>query len=306
MVYEGRIIDAHCHVASVEFTPPSFIEGVIDNQLRRLAALGIHISRNRLRDQYLQKMQDSDCAELVSEMDEAGIEKSVLLLPDLTYALRDSKLSIAEMFDRHRTILQARPDRFFVFAGVDPRWGADGLQLFERAVTEYGFHGLKLYPPCGYSPSDRSLYPFYEICMKHHLPVISHIGASSPALAFDSSLPIHIDRAARDFPTVNFILGHGGVQYVEEGVMMCAYRPNVYIDISGFESRPLTHLTSLFLHNISHKIVFGTDWPVFRLQGTQNYIIGSLLDNEGPLRGLRRPELFGFLSGTIESLLNIS
>src|SRR5690606_26723281 len=98
-------------------------------------------------------------------------------------------------------ICERHPGRFYVFAGVDPRWGLDGIRLFERGVGEYGFHGLKLYPPCGYSPSDPRLYSLYEICASRGLPVLTHVGGTSPALAFDTSDPILLDQAARSFPS---------------------------------------------------------------------------------------------------------
>lgn len=306
MIDINRIVDGHCHVASVDYTPRSFIEGVIDNVLSALAAQGLRPDRNTLLKLYLDKMQDPDCHELVSEMAEAGIEKAVLLLPDFTYALKDSTITISEMIDRHHALLQLHPDKFFVFAGVDPRWGPDGIQLFEKSVVEYGFHGLKIYPPCGYSPSDRSLYPYYEICAKYGLPVLTHTGATSPALAFESARPILVDQAALDFPTVNFILAHGSIAYVEECMMLCAFRPNICLDISGFEMSPVESLNPLFIRGINHKIIFGTDWPVFRMQGSQKSFVEKLLDESSPLGNLRKYELDGLFHKNLSRLLNVT
>jgi predicted TIM-barrel fold metal-dependent hydrolase len=297
------ITDAHCHVASTDFTPRSFIEGVVTNMLGALAARGLRPDRAKLLELYLAKMQDHDCRQLVAEMDEAGIERAILLLPDFTYALKDLPLTIEEMFERHRAILQSWPERFHVFAGVDPRWGEDGLRLFERAVNEYGFRGLKLYPPCGYSPSERMLYPFYEICAQRDLPVLSHTGGTSPSLAFETSRPICLDRAALDFPSVNFIIAHGSLSYVEESLMLCAYRPNVFLEVSGFQSRPVEALAPLFARGINHKMIFGTDWPVFRMQGRQSDFVRNLRGAESPLRDLHLREVEGFFRGTIERLL---
>lgn len=297
------IIDGHCHVASLDFTPRSFVDGVIDNSLCALAAQGIKRTRTQLMELYLRKMQDPHCDELIAEMDEAGIEQAVLLLPDFTFTLKDSRLDIAEMMVRHRDILARHPGRFRVLAGVDPRWGSDGLALFERSIDEYGFHGLKLYPPCGYSPSDRSLYPFYELCAARGLPVLVHIGATSPTLAFDTARPIFVDQAARDFPSVSFILAHGSCAYVDECTMMCAYRPNVYLDISGFESMPVESLRPLLSRGINHKIIFGTDWPVFRLQGRQKDCVASLFQEGGVLGALRPRELEGLFRGSMLKLL---
>ena len=59
------------------------------------------------------------------------------------------------------------------FMHVDPR--RDGVfDLFKKYVEERGIRGVKLYPPLGYFPYDRNLYPVYEYCEKNNLPVISH------------------------------------------------------------------------------------------------------------------------------------
>jgi predicted TIM-barrel fold metal-dependent hydrolase len=299
----GRIVDAHAHVASSDFIPRSFIEGIIENVSLALAAQGIQRLREKLLDLYLSKLQDHDCSLLTAEMDRANIRQTVLLLPDFTYALRDTILTIDEMIERHRAIFEKWPDRYRIFVGVDPRWGNDGVALFERAVTQYGFHGMKLYPPCGYSPSDRLLYAFYEICAAHRLPVVSHTGGTSPALPFDTSDPLLIDQAAHDFPGVNFILAHASTTYLEQCAMMAAYRPNVYLDVSACQAMSTERLGDLFSRGVNHKIVFGSDWPVFRLQQNQKGFIDSLLSAASPLRRLSQRELSAFFYETIERLL---
>jgi len=297
-----RIIDGHCHVASVDFTPQVFIDGVIDNMLAALAAQGLMPPRRKLTDLYMKNMQDPECDELVSQMDQAGVEKAVLLLPDFTYVCRDMRLTIAEMFERHSHILKKWPDRFFVLAGVDPRWGADGIELFERGITEFGFSGLKLYPPCGYSPSDEMLYPFFEICAKQGAPVVSHTGGTSPALSFDTFQPALIDRAARNFPGVNFILAHGTGAGLEECVMLCGFRPNVFVDVSGYEDE-MDRLRLLLTRRINHKLIFGTDWPVFRMRATLKDMLHTLSSDSEIQARFYGNALQNFMGGTIYRLL---
>jgi predicted TIM-barrel fold metal-dependent hydrolase len=286
-----KIIDSHCHIASEEHTPLSFIEGSVANMVVALTAQGVPVSAKKLMNIFMNKMQDPLGDQLVAEMDAAGISKSVLLIADFTYALKDCRLSIAESFDRHREVMLRHPGKFEVFGGIDPRWGKDGLDLFERSLTEFGFSGFKIYPPCGFSPSDPALFPYYELCAQHRVPVLLHIGPTAPVLDFTISSPFLVDTAARLFPTVDFILAHGAVSFVEECVMLCRFRPNVYLDISGYQACLGFDPTAAAVRNvvslgINHKVLFGTDFPVFRLQGEQKDFVEVVTAQDGPLSEL--------------------
>jgi uncharacterized protein len=305
------IVDCHCHIASEEHTPLSFIEASIANMVAPLAAQGIPVTPKKLTNMFISKMQDPLADGLVAEMEEAGISKSVLLIPDFTFALKDCKLTIEESFNRHRQVLGRHQGKFEIFGGVDPRWGKDGLALFERSLVEFGFRGLKLYPPCGYRPSDPSLFPYYELCAYYRVPVLLHIGPTSPVLDFTISNPFLLDEAARLFPSVNFILAHGAVSFVEECIMMCRFRPNVYLDISGYQSTlgydpAATAVKNVVSVGINHKVLFGTDFPVFRLQGDQKTFVDALISENGPLAELNERERSLVLHQNVERLLESS
>jgi uncharacterized protein len=308
-LYSGHIVDAHCHVASTHFIPPAFYEGLCRNIAVKLTAHGVRRSMAELMAGYEESAQDHLADALVDEMNDAGIDQAVLLLPDFTHVMK-SEFDIAQMYAEHHAILRRHAGRFFVFGGVDPRWGADAVALFEKGVFDYGFRGLKLYPPCGYSPSDRSLYPCYELCAAHGLPVLLHIGPTSPALAFSYAHPDLLDQAALDFPGVNFILAHGAVNHPEACASLCAFRPNVYLDVSAFLAS--THpqgwqaaLASLFKSNLNHKILFGTDWPVFRFSGGHRKVMDEFLGTSGPLAGVSGTQRAWLMSKNILRLLGV-
>lgn len=303
-----EIIDCHSHIASEEHTPRSFIESSVANIVAALTAQGLPATVKKLTAMFLSKMQDPLCDGLVAEMAEANISKSILLAADFSFALRDCVLTVEESFLRHREVLLRHPGKFEVFGGVDPRWGKDGLALFERSLVEFGFRGFKLYPPCGFSPSDPSLFPFYELCAHHQVPVLVHIGPTAPILDFSVSSPFLIDTAARLFPSVNFILAHGSISFVEECAMLCRFRPNVYLDISGYQGTlgydpTAGAVKSVVSQGINHKVLFGTDWPVFRLQGTQKSFVDVLLDDGGPVAELSQREQALVLHRNVERLL---
>jgi predicted TIM-barrel fold metal-dependent hydrolase len=301
------IFDAHCHVASADFIPERFVADVAANIERRHTAEGIATRPGRALSALQAQHRDDMADDLVQEMDRAGIARTVLLVPDfgMTHPMR---LSLDEMAARHHEIRQRHPGRFWVFIGVDPRRGEEGLRDFERHVTEYGFEGIKLYPPCGYSPSDERLFPYYEICAQHGLPVFVHTGPTAGSLAYEPAHPLQIDGAARSFPGVDFILGHGGLVHLDITGYLASYRRNVYLDIGGFAGTAFpdgweAHLNHLFRLGINHKIVFGTDWPLNRMTNGLARLVEKVVHGPTVFAGVKRREQQLILSGNLTRLL---
>lgn len=301
------IIDAHINVASTLTIPEEFIEGQASNAFARLDAMGQPVSRARIRDRVFSYYQDDYADRLVAEMDGAGIDSAVLLAPDFTH-VATCRLDPPGLAAHHAAIVERHPGRFTVFWGIDPRNGDDGIALFERGIDEYGFRGLKLYPLCGYSPSDQALYPYYEICAARGLPVLCHTGPGWQALEFSFGRPLLIDLAARDFPGVDFILAHGGVTHIDESTYLCGFRPNVYIDISGFVAviHPEgweRHLNDLFRLGINHKIVFGTSWPAFKMSTSLKKIVDAFGDDAAVLDGVKQSQRNMIMAGNMTRIL---
>lgn len=92
-----KIIDGHVHVPSTRFLPRSLIEASVRNITVALEANGLPGRENTILDVYLSKLQDHNCDEFVNEMNVAGIDRAVLLVPDFTFAVKDAELDIAEM-----------------------------------------------------------------------------------------------------------------------------------------------------------------------------------------------------------------
>lgn len=287
----SRIVDAQANLATELAIPRAFIEEQAENVLQRMTASGYKVRRETILDRVFSLYQDPDGDRLVADMDAAGVDQAFLLAPDFTHAAACA-LTPPELAELHDRVGRRHPGRFKVFWGVDPRAGDEGVDLFERCVTEYGFAGLKLYPPCGYSPSDRRLYPYFETCARYRLPVLSHTGPGWGPLDFAYGQPLMIDQAARDFPSVDFILGHGGVTHVEEASYLCWHRPNVYLDISQFHAVLSAdgwqaHLNRLFRQGIDHKILFGTCWPAFRLSASLSELVKEFTEGTTVFQGVK-------------------
>jgi len=143
---------------------------------------------------------------------------------------------LAELGQLKKTHPQTLP-----FIHIDPR--RDGIfDLLKKSVEEWGFKGIKLYPPLGYFPYDERLYPIYEYCQKNNLSVISHCspynpvhfkgskkelfellsksdkpidtkGKSRKKLCSNFSHPNNYSRVLKDFSNLNICLAHFGSEY---------------------------------------------------------------------------------------------
>lgn len=265
------IIDCHGHLASEKVLPPPFFEGWAKNAARKLGDDGI--AADRVQELLLATLDDEDCSQLLAEMEEAAIDRTVLLVIDFAFAFPDLGFDIEAVHNLHRRAAD-RSGRLITFSGVDPRRGKSGVDLLETAIRDWHFRGFKIYPPCGFSPSDPALFPFYEVCRKYRVPVLTHIGPTSEALSFAHTTPMDVDGAAKNFPEVNFILAHAGLRWRTEAALLAEYRSNVYLDMSGFQDglsngRFRECLAAHLRDGLSHKLLFGIDWPIHRLFGSQ-------------------------------------
>ena len=267
------ILDCHCHIASHRIMPEKFFKGWARTVKSNLPFYLDSTQEQRIDELLYELNEDPDCISLLKEIDEAGIDRAVLLVIDFGVAYGDVELTIEEIHLAHKKLIE-QSGRLLAFSNVDPRRGREGLDLFEKAVREWGFSGMKLYPPCGYSPDDRSLFPYYEICRELHLPVLTHIGPTTATLPFRYTQPHCVDDAAFHFPEVNFILGHAAVTHYQDAALLAQYRPNIFLDLSGFQTAiHRNEFRSIINWHLSRglgrKLLFGTDWPIHRFWGNQ-------------------------------------
>ncbi len=167
--------------------------------------------------------------------------KFVILSMDMAYmgagkVPRAYADQLAELGKLKNTYPQTIP-----FIHIDPR-RKNIFDLLKKSVEEWGFKGIKLYPPLGYFPYDERLYPIYEYCQKNNLSVISHCSPYNPVhfkgskndlneLLLKSNIPIDTKGKTRkqlcsnfshphnykkvlsDFSDLNICLAHFGSEY---------------------------------------------------------------------------------------------
>ena len=154
--------------------------------------------------------------------------------------------------------------RFRTFAAVNPHYHFPVDAEVERQI-ELGAVALKIHPVhAGCLPSDRALFPAYEVCRRYHLPVVVHCGTSTFPGALNSYAdPVHIDELAQYFPDIQWVLAHGGRGWWYDAVaFMVQARSNIWLELSGLPPKRLPEYYGRHdLERLLRRAIFGTDWP---------------------------------------------
>jgi len=102
------------------------------------------------------KVDQENPEELLRQMDDAGVNKSVLFAVDAPI-IYSSNEYVAKLCKIH-------PDRFIGFASVTPTWDHNNdIARLDKAIQEYGLKGLKFHPPLQkFSPDDPMAFPLYR------------------------------------------------------------------------------------------------------------------------------------------------
>lgn len=153
--------------------------------------------------------------------------------------------------------------RLIPFASINPFVVNDLAEELMRLVDEFGFRGIKMYPPYHHHyANDARLYPLYSKAQELGLPMMVHTGSSVfKGARIKYADPLHLDDVAIDFPGLNILMAHSGRPFwYEQAFWMARRHDNVFMEISGL---PAKNLLRYFprLEMVADKIVYGSDWP---------------------------------------------
>lgn len=272
------IIDSHVHWVVQEWVGERFWQAWVW-LTSRLSGRDEERIRRRLPDFW-----DPGGEKLVSEMGEAGIDLSIIFPMDFGLAANvgEAPVSISEVNKAYADLSAKHPQKLVALAGVDPR-RKEAPFLVETAIKDWKMRGLKIHPATGFYPCDPVAYPLYETVEKFGLSVIIHTGQAMHPLYSQYAQPVYVDKAAADFPGINFIMAHMGYGWYPEAISLAANKPNLYLDLSGwqreFHSSPVALYSALrlALNTLGKgRILFGSDWPFFKLLMSQKKWVETL------------------------------
>ena len=206
--------------------------------------------------------QEKSLDDIITDMDEAGIDKAVIVAADYSTAYGTIVVTnedVARMAEQH-------PDRFIPFCSVDPSLGRLAVDKMEHAVKELGARGLKLVPPMqGFRFDDPRHDPLWQKAAELDIIVWTHAAHQKSTPGTDARLgqPMLVEPVALKFPDLKMVLGHCGFPWVWESWSLAVRHPNVYVDVSAFidlyDQFPWTAYST---SGIEHKLLFATDNPL--------------------------------------------
>ncbi len=232
----------------------------------------------------------------LSNMDKAGIEKTILL----TFQTGAGFDSVVEKYSQY-------PDRFEIWCGFDysgyekdPEWTIKAVKELERCfkkgakgVGELGDKGLgeiysKPVPGVGLHIDNPKMKPLLQKCAELGMPVNIHVAESywmycpmdstndglmnaytwrvdltKPGILNHEQLIQTLENAVRDNPKTTFIACHfANCDYNLSilGRLLDTY-PNLYADISAryAETAPIPRYMSAFYQKYQDRLLYGTD-----------------------------------------------
>lgn len=224
------IIDAHVHLTRPGYVRKKFLCG----NSRMASSLYNRVHKTNITpDDYVEMVKervDPTGEKLIAEMDDAGVDKSVIFGVDWAYGVTgEPKVSNREQNKYLADYAKQFEGRFIPLAALDPR-RPDIIQQATEAIEDWGMKGFKLMPSAGFKPNDSLCFPFYEKCAEWGVPIMFHSGGLE--FNWEYSSPNLIASAAEEFPDVKMIMAHAGLESWEQCRLACAALPNVFMDIS--------------------------------------------------------------------------
>lgn len=182
--------------------------------------------------------------ELIAQMDEYEIEKSVLCC---TASLDNDNIVNA---------VRKYPNRFLPLVFVSPLKD-DAVKNIRHYVKQEGFLGIKLNPLAhSYVADAEELNPIMQAAEELNIPVFIHCG--HPPF----SLPWSIALLAERFPNVKVVMihmGHGHGVYIDASIKMAKRYSNLYLEMSGMPMN--SKIKQAYDEVGKDRIMFGTDAP---------------------------------------------
>ncbi len=269
----GPIADLHTHLALAYIRPPSVdyekLHDETQNYLPSCCAIDLDVYANKNMSPEIVKELTHDLTwrslgprgmrathtipNLMREMDETGIEMSVLLPIDFPMLSQNADVALAAA--------HSRSGRIFSFGSVHP-YAPSAEKRLDTQLGK-GARGIKMHPSVQVVRADnRRARELYGMCAERDMIVFWHCGPAGiePKLGQYLNQVRFYERPIAENPGCTFVLGHAGAGQFEEALELHRKYPNVWLETS---SQSLTNIKRIVERADHDRVVHGSDWPFY-------------------------------------------
>jgi len=257
------VIDVHTHIfESLAAFPKVWVDELYQS---KVASLGKEVA-----DRFLAGY-DGRVEALIKDMDEAGVDKSVVLPLDFAIMCRqEPEISVWRANEYAAEAQSKYPDRIIAFVGVDPL-RRDAVELLETAVTKWGLKGVKIYPTT-FRVTDDVVQPFMKKVNELEIPALFHQGSDPLPYVIKYGNPVDLDTLTLLYPKMKIIAAHYAPGYENILTGILRYKQGrIYADLAlmqGYEWRlspwHFTMQMRYWMDKFPRSILMGSDWPFMR------------------------------------------
>lgn len=242
-------------------------------------------------------------ATFLLELDEAGVDRAVLLPLDCTSAHGCHIVTN----DQVAALVSDHP-RFIGFASADPNL-PDAAQTLRAAVRDLGLRGLHLDPALQRFALDSRdhAYPLYEAALDLGIPVLVDCGMSwSPVGQTALAHPLALETVLQDLPGLRLVIAGFAWPWFNEALTLALKYQNVYLDTSivysGTPADALHHVlagqigVNVLERSLPQQVLYGSDYPRADIRRSVRAVRGL---------GLSQPLEAAVLGGSALNLLQL-
>ena len=210
-------------------------------------------------------LNSASIADYDAEVRESGIELAVI--PGRVGARSVGPASNDGLVDFAR----ARGGSACVFPAIDPSaadWRSRAEQLL--AADPQVVRGFTLEPgllAVPVLPDHAVCHPVYDFCAQRRLPLILSAGGNVGPDC-ETTLPVHFDRVARDFPQLTLVIAHGGFPWITATHHVAFRRGNVYVSPDMYLLMPGNEAYLAAMNSyLSERYLYASSYPFVPLKG---------------------------------------
>ena len=221
---------------------------------------------------HLNPSEEAAVSSLLHQMDEQGMEKSMLILN-----VKDEYVAFIKDFQAYTT----NKERFWVASGINIH-DADSFERFHELSDKGVNPKVKIHPHL-FQIRKEEIQDVIKAVEPFNTQIIVDSLFYGAELEYHNGVEVGL-ALARNYPERKVIMAHSGSVEFLKCMMLTRYLPNVFYDYSFIQT--FFQHTSLrldmvnFLSRTANRIMFGTDYPSFTIKSALENM-NALMDEAG-------------------------